>query len=53
MNIHTEPTSILSAFWRRGRQSFVPLTVRELIHQHGATRSRHQRHGGRRDDPPR
>lgn len=37
MNIHTEPASILSAFWRRGRQSFVPLTVRELIHQHGAT----------------
>ncbi len=37
MNIHTEPTSILSAFWRNGRQAFVPLTVRELIHQHGAT----------------
>lgn len=37
MNIHTEPTSILSAFWRKGRQAFVPLTVRELIHQHGAT----------------
>jgi hypothetical protein len=37
MNIHTEPTSILSAFWRNGRQVFVPLTVRELIHQHGAT----------------
>lgn len=37
MNIHTEPTSILSAFWRNGRKVFVPLTVRELIHQHGAT----------------
>ena len=37
MNIHTEPASILSAFWRNGRQAFVPLTVRELIHQHGAT----------------
>lgn len=37
MNIHTEPASILSAFWRNGRQSFVPLTVRELIHHHGAT----------------
>lgn len=37
MNIHTEPASILSAFWRNGRQTFVPLTVRELIHQHGAT----------------
>lgn len=37
MNIHTEPASILSHFWRNGRQSFVPLTVRELIHQHGAT----------------
>lgn len=37
MNIHTEPASILSHFWRKGRQSFVPLTVRELIHQHGAS----------------
>ena len=37
MNIHTDPTSILSAFWRNGRPTFVPLTVRELIHQHGAT----------------
>ena len=37
MNVQTHTTSILSAFWRRGRQSFVPLTVRELIHQHGAT----------------
>ena len=37
MNIHTEPASILSHFWRNGRQSFVPLTVRELIHQHGAS----------------
>jgi DNA-binding MarR family transcriptional regulator len=37
MNIQTPTASILSAFWRKGRQAFVPLTVRELIHQHGAT----------------
>lgn len=37
MNVQTPTASILSHFWRNGRQSFVPLTVRELIHQHGAS----------------
>lgn len=37
MNIHTEPTSILSAFWRNGRQTFVPLTFRDLQSATGLT----------------